>query len=60
MVKRARVLTDAEFAVLRKYTCVRCGHFGYCPSCHKLECSLGLPLTEIPCGSFIRNFEVRF
>jgi hypothetical protein len=58
MVKRVRVLTDAEFAVFSKYACVRCEHFGYCPSCHKLGCSLGLRLTEIPCGSFACNVDV--
>ena len=60
MVKRIRVLSDAEFAVFRKYACVRCEHFGYCPRCDKLECSLGLSLTEVPCGSFVRNVDVRF
>ena len=59
MVKHSRVLKDAEFAVLRKWACVRCKHFGYCPSCDKLECSLGLRLTEGSCGSFVRNFDVQ-
>jgi len=60
MVGRVRVLTDAEFAVFRKYVCVRCEHFGYCPSCDKLECSLGLRLTEVSCGYFVRNVDVQF
>lgn len=60
MVKPVKVLTDAEFAVLRKWTCVRCEHFGYCPRCNKWECSLGLSLTEIRCESFVRNVDVRF
>ena len=55
-----RILTDAEFVVFRKYVCVRCRHFGYCPSCDKLECCLGLPLTEVPCGSFVSNVYVQF
>jgi hypothetical protein len=60
MDKTVRVLTDAEFSVLRKYACVRCEHFGYCPSCRTLECSFGLPLREVPCGHFVRNFDVKF
>jgi len=59
MVKPVRVLTDAEFAVLRKWACVRCRHFGYCPRCDKLECSLDLPLCEVPCEHFIRNVDVK-
>jgi len=60
MVKTVRVLTDAEFSVLRKYACVRCEHFGYCPSCKKLECSFGLSLTAAPCKHFVRNVDVKF
>jgi hypothetical protein len=58
MVKPVKVLTDAEFAVFRKYACVRCGHFGYCSHCGKLECPFGLQLTEVPCVSFVRNVDV--
>jgi hypothetical protein len=60
MDKPVRVLTDAEFSALRTYACVRCTHFGYCPSCRKLECSKGLPLSEVPCKNFVRNVDVRF
>jgi hypothetical protein len=58
--KPARVLTDAEFSALCKYACVRCEHFGYCPSCRKLECFLGLLLREAPCEHFVRNVDVEF
>lgn len=60
MVKPVKVLKDAEFSVLRKYVCVECEHFGYCPSCKKLERSLGLPLSEAPCKYFVRNVDVKF
>jgi len=56
--KPVKVLTGAEFAVFRKYVCVRCEHFGFCPKCDKLECGLGLPLVERYCVSFVRNVDV--
>jgi len=59
VVKTVRVLTDAESSVLCKYVCVRCEHFGYRPSFRKLECSLGLPLSEVSCKSFARNVDVK-
>ena len=59
MARTVRVLTDAEFSVLRKWACVGCSHFGYCPKCKKWECSFGLPLSEVPCEHFVRNVDVR-
>jgi len=47
MVKPVRVLTDAEFTVLRKWACVRCEHCGYCSHCDKLMCSLDFVLCEV-------------
>jgi hypothetical protein len=55
MANQVRVLTDAEFSVFRKYACVRCGHFMYCFRSNKFQCSLGFPLTEVFCVSFVRK-----
>lgn len=60
MAKNVRVLTAAEFSALRKYVCLRCKHFGYCPSCNKLECSFGLSLRKVPCKHFVRNVDFKF
>lgn len=54
-------LSAAQFAVVKKYPCVRCVNFGFSIWKHFWLCELGLSLQGESCERFVLNhslFEV--
>lgn len=60
-LEKLRSLSAAQFAVVKKYPCVRCFYFGFSIYKHVWMCELDLSLIGESCGKFLLNdslFEV--
>ena len=58
-VHKLNCLNDAQLALMMKYPCYECVHFGYCFAYHRWVCELGLFQQGRSCSSFVLNEFLR-